>query len=236
MSPVDRLSTVGRAPMTDPVVTVPTHPPLADGESRAWLEALRTDGPRRDGAVERLSELMLAAARAEVHRRAAHTPSLRGDDLDDIAHQAAHDALMAVLRKLDSFRGVSRFTTWAYKFALLEAAVAMRRRSWQGREVVLKPEVWDGLAAGGGSTSRNAETSELLDVMTGAIRDQLTPHQREVLIALAVDGVPIDVLADRLGSTRGALYKALHDARRKLRATLSDQGLSPDGAWQEASP
>jgi RNA polymerase sigma-70 factor, ECF subfamily len=199
---------------------------VMDPESRAWVAALRSSGPEHEEAVARLSGLLLAAARSEVRRRAASTPELRGGDLDDIARQSADDALMAVLRKLDGYRGASRFTTWAYKFALLEAAVALRKRAWQGREVVLRPEDWSVLP-GGGSVSGDAETAELLARVTGAIESELTPHQRQVLIALAIDGIPIDVLADRLDTTRGALYKALHDARRKLRAKLAADGLLP---------
>jgi RNA polymerase sigma-70 factor, ECF subfamily len=194
-------------------------------ECQAWLDALRSDGPRREDAIGRLSELLLAAARSEIRRRAATARHLRGDELDDMARQSADDALVAVLAKLDHFRGASRFTTWAYKFALLEAAVAIRRRAWQGREVVLRPEDWSLLPAGTASTAHDAETAELLDHLTVAVGSELTAHQREVLIALAVDGVPIDVLAERLSTTRGALYKTLHDARRKLRTRLTAQGL-----------
>jgi RNA polymerase sigma-70 factor (ECF subfamily) len=183
-----------------------------DAESQRWLDDLTA---RRAGAVERLHELLLGAARFEVHRRAG---TFVREDLDDVAMQAADDALMAVLRKLDTFRGASRFTTWAYKFALLEAAVAMRRRAWQGREVVLAPDDWSRLDAA--SESADPETRELLARITSSVRDDLTPHQRAVLLALAVDGVPIDVLAQRLDTTRGALYKTLHDARRKLRACV----------------
>jgi RNA polymerase sigma-70 factor, ECF subfamily len=190
-----------------------------------WVEELQDYGPRREAAVARLHELLLAASRKEVRRRAATTPSLRGEELDDIARQCAGDALVAVLAKLDTFRGLSRFTTWAYKFAILEAAVAMRRRAWQGREIVLAGEDWSVMAARGPSPAHDAETSELLGHITDAIRDELSDRQREVLIALAVEGVPIDVLADRLDSTRGALYKSLHDARRKLRARLEADGL-----------
>jgi RNA polymerase sigma-70 factor, ECF subfamily len=197
---------------------------VIDSESRAWVSALRATGAEREEAVERLVDLLLAAARSEVRRRAATTPGLRGDDLDDIARQSAHDALLAVLRKLDDYRGASRFTTWAYKFALLEAAVALRKRAWQDREVVLRPEDWSVLP-GQGSVSGDAETAELLACIVRAVDSELTPRQRQVLIALAIDGVPIDVLADRLDTTRGALYKALHDARRKLRAKLTADGL-----------
>ena len=152
---------------------------------------------------------------------------LRGEELDDIAAQAADDALVAVLAKLESYRGASRFTTWAYKFALLEAATAMRRRAWQGREVVLSDDVASLQTAISAGPAADAETTELLGAIVAAARRELTAHQREVLVSLAVDGVPIDVLAERLNTTRGALYKTLHDARRKLRRSLATEGLLP---------
>ncbi len=129
---------------------------------------------------------------------------------------------MSVLRRLDDFRGASKFTTWAYKFALLEAAVKLRKRAWQGREVPLEPESWTVFASGGLEPGAEVEQRELLAALQRAVAEQLTPHQRDVLVALALNGVPIDVLADRLGTTRGALYKTLHDARRKLRAHLEE--------------
>jgi RNA polymerase sigma-70 factor (ECF subfamily) len=153
-------------------------------------------------------------------------PHLRGNDLDDIANQAADDALVSVLGRLDSFRGASRFTTWAYKFALLEAAVKLRRRAWQGREVPLEPETWSLFSSAGIEPDESAEQSELLDTLQQAIADVLTPHQRRVLVAVALNGFPIDVLAERLNTSRGALYKTLHDARRKLRSHLEELGLS----------
>ena len=123
--------------------------------------------------------------------------------------------------------GESRFTTWAYKFALLEASVKLRKRSWQGRELPLEPDAWSLFASDDPSLSDAAEQAELLSAVRRLIAEELTPHQRSVLIALAVNGVPIDVLAARLNTTRGALYKTLHDARRKLRARLEQQGFSP---------
>ena len=202
--------------------------PSLDRESREWLRALGVRGPARDDAVARLHALLLRAARFEVARRRHSLPHLRGDDLDDLAHQAADDALVSVLARLDSFRGASRFTTWAYKFALLEAAVRLRNRAWQGREIPIEPEVWSLFTGGGLEPDAEAEQSELLAAVRSGIDDVLTPHQRRVLVALALNGVPIDVLADRLGTTRGALYKTLHDARRKLRKHLRNCGLSLD--------
>jgi RNA polymerase sigma-70 factor, ECF subfamily len=201
-------------------------PPLLDPESREWLRCLRAHGREHDDAVSRLHELLLRAARFECARRRPALPHLRGNDLDDIANQAADDALVSVLRRLDSFHGASRFTTWAYKFALLEAAVKLRRRSWQGREVPLEPETWSLFSSADIEPDETAEQSELLETLQQAIADVLTPHQRRVLVALALNGVPIDVLAERLSTTRGALYKTLHDARRKLRSHLEELGLS----------
>jgi RNA polymerase sigma-70 factor (ECF subfamily) len=196
-----------------------------DEESRWWLATLRGDEEQRQRASAELFELLLRAARFEVNRRKPAMPHLRGDDFDDLAHQAASDALMAILRKLDDFRGESRFTTWAYKFALLEAAVRLRRRAWQGRELPVAPEEWSIVPDATGSPEASTEQRELLEHLQGAIKAELSPHQREVLLAVAVNGVPIDVMAERLNTTRGALYKTIHDARRKLRVRLAEAGL-----------
>jgi RNA polymerase sigma-70 factor (ECF subfamily) len=199
--------------------------PGPDAESRAWLLGLSSEGARKEDASRRLHDLLLRAARFEINRRKASHPHLRGGDLDDLAHQAADDALFAILGKLDTYRGDSRFTTWAYKFALLEAAVKVRKRAWQGREVPMTPEHWSVMASHGGSPAGEAENNELLASISSAIESELSAHQREVLVAVALNDVPIDVLAERLNTTRGALYKTIHDARKKLRSHLADAGL-----------
>jgi RNA polymerase sigma-70 factor, ECF subfamily len=198
------------------------------GDSREWLSALRATGAEHDAAVARLHDLLVRAARFEVSRRRAALSHVRGEELDDIAMQAADDALVAVLGKLDDYRGASRFTTWAYKFALLEAGVRLRRRAWQEREVVLEPKAWPLKSDAGRSPQSQAETGELLQALSQAIDGCLTDHQREVLVAIALNDVPIDVLAERLATTRGALYKTLHDARRKLRSDLAGRGFTLD--------
>jgi RNA polymerase sigma-70 factor (ECF subfamily) len=182
----------------------------ADEDSRRWLADLRSTGHRRDDAERRLYALLRKAAEFEVRRRTSR-------DVDDLVTQAADDALVAVLAKLDAFRGESRFTTWAYKFALYEAAAKTRRRAWHGRELPTAPEDWPAVAH-----MADFETPERMRALQRGIA-RLTPHQREVLIALAINGVPIDVLAERRQTTRGALYKTLHDARRALRRYLSEQ-------------
>jgi RNA polymerase sigma-70 factor (ECF subfamily) len=194
-----------------------------DDDSRTWLHDLRDDGALHDAAVERLHALLLRAARFEVGRRRARLPHVRADELGEIAVEAADDALMSVLARIDDFRGASRFTTWAYKFALLEAAVKLRKRAWHGREIPLEEEAWQRFASASLGPADAAVQSELVAATADGIAT-LTPHQRRVLLALAVDGVPIDVLADRLNTNRGALYKTLHDARRNLRAHLTTRG------------
>jgi RNA polymerase sigma-70 factor, ECF subfamily len=220
------------APTVTTASSKPALPSQLDDESREWLQSLRASGATRDDAVGQLHALLLRAARFEVSRRRAGMPHVRGDELDDIAVEAADDALMSVLRRLDDFRGASRFTTWVYKFALLEAAVKLRKRAWQQREIPLEPEAWGVFSSFEPGPDAEAEQKELIETLRRAIDEVLTPHQRRVLVALALNEVPIDVLADRLGTTRGALYKTLHDARSKLRTHLSDAGL-PLPTWTE---
>jgi RNA polymerase sigma-70 factor, ECF subfamily len=205
-----------------------------DTESRRWLERLGAKGLERDAAIAELRELLLRAARFEVGRRCATLSHIRGGDQEDIAQQSSGDALVAILSKLDDFRGDSKFTTWAYKFALYEAAAKVRKRSWQGRELPLEAEAWPQVPDPGPAPQGEVEMTDLLVAIREEIERSLTPRQREVLVALALNEVPIDVLAERLDTTRGALYKTLHDARRKLRAALVARGLIEEGGEEDA--
>lgn len=212
--------------LADSVPTVQRAPARAvsdrDAEARAWLQALRGSGVEREDAAARLHALLLRAARFELGRRRAMLDGMWRETLEDLAIQSADDALSAIFSKLDDYRFESRFTTWAYKFAILEAAVRTRRRAWQTRELSIEPQAWAVLADRASDPVQSVEMRERLRAIAEAIATQLSPHQREVLGALVLADVPIDVLAQRLGTTRGALYKTLHDARRKLRAALED--------------
>ena len=216
--------------MTAPVLATRTAGQALDIESDAWVRQLSGTGRERDDAIQRLHALLLRAARFEVGRRRPPVAVAGSDGVDDLAVQAADDALVAILTKLHTYRGDSRFTTWAYKFALLEAAVKLRRRRWHGRELPLEADGWaevlDDRAAS--SPSGQAEASELIHAVRDAIAEVLTAHQRAVLVAITLNDVPIDVLAERRNTTRGALYKTLHDARRKLRTRLAEDGLALD--------
>jgi RNA polymerase sigma-70 factor (ECF subfamily) len=159
--------------------------------------------------VDRLRALLLHATRFELSRRRDELRDVEPAEREQLATQAADAALLAVLDNLDAFRGVSRFTTWARKFALLEASVTARRRAWHGRDLgVHEP-----------ATGPPGD-DDLLRAVREASRRSLTAEQRDVYAALALDGVPIDVLAERRGTTRGALYATLRDARLTLRAAL----------------
>jgi RNA polymerase sigma-70 factor (ECF subfamily) len=187
-----------------------------------WVAALTLDGPQRDLALRRLHALLVRAAYHQVLRMRPLLPAAGADHVDELAHQAADEAMVAVIAKLPTFEGRSRFTTWAYKFAILQAATEVRSEAWRSRQVLLDDA--DVTVDLGPSVEQYAEGADLARAVRDAIADALTPHQRRVMLALLVDGVPIDVLAERLGTRRNALYKTLHDARVRVRAHLAASG------------
>jgi RNA polymerase sigma-70 factor (ECF subfamily) len=190
-------------------------------ERDTWVERLRGEGERREQALFELHALLLRVARSTVAKKLA---GLGRERREELAAEAADEALMSILAHLDAFRGESRFTTWAWKFAFYEACVAVRRQRWVGREVPVEEDGWEALSWIGGPEAA-LEKRELLEALRDAIEHELTPHQRRVFVALALNEVPIDVLAQRLGTSRGALYKTLHDARQRLRVALDAAGL-----------
>ena len=176
-----------------------------DAESRAWVRDLRAEDASTE-ATARLYGLLLHAARFEVARRSVEL-ALTADESADIAIEAAEEALVEVRAHLGDFTGDRRFTTWARKYALLAASVKLRRRAWQGRELP-------------------RDDDELVAPLGTSIAELLTPAERTVVVALAVNRVPIDVLAERRHTTRGELYELLRAARRKLRQDLAGRGLT----------
>jgi RNA polymerase sigma-70 factor (ECF subfamily) len=199
-----------------------------DPDSRAWLRRLGSTGRTRDGAITDLHEFLVRAARHEGERRRPSLPRHVAADLDELAQQAAGDAAVVVLRKLESYRGESRFTTWAFKFAIFEMSAALRREAWRDRPIVFDDAAWERMAERGAAQPQQvAEFRELVDEIRRFVASELTPRQREVFAAVVVEEVPMDVLAERLGTSRGAIYKMLHDARAKLRTRFADR------AWSE---
>ena len=195
-----------------------------DAESVEWLQALAGTGRLQEAAVARLHAMLVRVARGEVQRRG---PRLRitGPELDDLACQAAADALLAILGKLAQFRGESRFTSWAYKFVILEVSSKIGRHFWRHPSVPLDTEDWDRLPdLFGFEPAQEAEWRDLLAALRRAVDRELTPRQREVFVAIVVNQVPLDALVAELASSRNAIYKMVFDARRKLRAALTADG------------
>jgi RNA polymerase sigma-70 factor (ECF subfamily) len=189
-----------------------------------WVEQLQSGHPRRERTVAKLHEVLLRVARHELSRRRGQLGSIRGPEFDDLAQQAADDALVNVLAKLDEFQGLSRFTTWAYKFAVFEVSGKVARHAWRRQPPSRKEPVFeqlpDALAPRPGDRLEQREQLDALRVAIG----ELTDRQREVFVAIALNDVPIDVLAIELGTNRNAIYKNLFDARRNLRAKMAAAG------------
>jgi RNA polymerase sigma-70 factor (ECF subfamily) len=200
---------------------------------REWISHLSTTGPASDDAVARLHQLMLRAARHRVSRM-PEAAGLGAARRDELVHTAADSATVSALSKLDRFEGRSRFSTWAYKFGILQAGVEVRRAVWRDREVRLH-EVAEPSERPAASPEAYVEGRDLARAIQTGLSEALTPHQQSVAIALLVDEVPIDVLADRLDTNRNALYKTLHDARRRLQAYLSAEGFMPEGTTKKVA-
>ena len=202
-----------------------------DPESAGWLSALTRTGPAREAALTRLHELLVRIAHAELRRRGPQ-PQITGPELDDLAYQAAADALLAITGKLGQFRGESRFTTWAYKFVVFEVSAKLGRHFWRRPMVPLGGEAWERLPDRFGfDPAQESEWRDLLAALRRAVDEELTPRQREVFVAIVVNDVPLDALAVQLGSNRNAIYKMVFDARRKLRAALAANGyLGPENS------
>ena len=188
------------------------------------MESLQAGGVVGAAALARLHDILLGVARAEAHRRSALS-TVTGPELDDLAHQAADDALLAIIRKLDAFRGESRFTTWAYRFVILEVAGKVTRHAWRRAAPTADVEEWERLPDRFGFSPAEAlEWRELFSALRVAVDEELSSHQRRIFVAIVLDGVPLDVLTEELDTNRNSIYKALFDARRKLRARLVEGG------------
>jgi RNA polymerase sigma-70 factor, ECF subfamily len=208
----------------EPAIGGVSPPSGFDAESGEWLRALAAAGAEQEAAQVRLHALLLRIAQGEVRRRAGRL-RITGPELDDLAYQAAADALVAIIAKLAQFRGESRFTTWAYRFVILEVSAKIGRHFWRNPAVSLGAEDWDRLPDRFGlEPARAAEHRDLAGAVRRAVDEQLTPRQRQVFVALVLNGVPLDALAAELGSSRNAIYKIMFDTRRKLRAVLVANG------------
>ena len=196
-----------------------------DPVSRAWIDGLGAEGGRRMEKLAELHNLMIRAARRELARRRHWPNALDGKDRDDLAEEIAGDALFAVINKLDSYRGESRFTTWAYAFVINTVSAKLARQARRSLPLTTDDQAWERLPDRlSVDPYSSAEVRDFLRALRTGVDRALTERQRHVFIAVALNDAPIDELALQLGSNRNAIYKTLFDARRKLRAHLEAAG------------
>ena len=200
--------------------------------NQEWLHDLIAGGPLQDAAIADLREFLLRAALYFFSRNFGDLQNLEHEEILQRAEDCAQDALIAVLNHLSDFRGDSKFTTWAYKFAINMALVASRRERWKGvsldaLEFSEENNLFERMAQGTSeepTPERSALQTEVQRVLLEVIQEELTEKQRQVVVWMIFYEVPLDEVARHLGSNRNAVYKLLHDARRKLKIGLEQHG------------
>jgi len=199
---------------------------LVERSNAEWIADLSEPGPQRDAALTDLRARLVQGLGYALADRA----SVYGADIEDFAQ----DALLKILGALNTFRGESRFTTWAQKIAVRVAFTELRRRRWRDVSLdqitatvegdALYPDM---LADPSASPEQQAIQRTLLDKLQQIIAEELTDKQRQALVAVRIHGMPLEEVARRMGTNRNALYKLLHDARQRLKKRMMDEGLSP---------
>jgi RNA polymerase sigma-70 factor (ECF subfamily) len=189
--------------------------------NQEWLEQLRD--PLDEAALADLREILLRGLRASLSNRI-------NTDLDAITEDFVQDALLKILKSLETFRGESRFTTWAQKVAIHVAYTELRRRRWKDislQDIIETPEGDEYTPAiltdPGTSPEREASQNDMLDIVYSMIETELTERQRTAMIAILQGGMPIDQVAEKMGTNRNALYKLIHDARKRMQQSLMEK-------------
>lgn len=197
-----------------------------------WLEELRASGAKQEAAIADLRNLLLRTVLFFFSHNLRDFERLARDEILQLAEDCAQDALIAVMNHLSDFRGDSKFTTWVYKFGVNIALMAARRERWRGVSLDQLPFGVDGALSEWVLRDKSAELTSDLYVMQSEIREMirevieqdLTAKQRRVLILMVFNEVPMDEVARQLDTNRNAIYKMLHDARRKLKNRLQARG------------
>ncbi len=212
---------------------MPAMPPGLETKNRStaeWIEALTGVGEVQEAALADLRRYLLRAALFTLRRARPQAGHLGAGALGQLAEDCAQEALTAVIQRLNQFRGDSQFTTWAYTFAVNMALVTIRRERWRhvpldgivdGRKSLTSASGDD---AGSPDPQRHALQAEAIAAIRDGIEQHLTLKQQQVVRALVFEQVPLDELARHWDSNRNALYKLLHDARRRLKAHLAARG------------
>lgn len=208
---------------------------MTDRTNEQWLDALRGDGDEQQEALEDLRKRLHRSIYYYLSQDRSDLRDLAAKELQAMAGDMAQDAVLRVMDNLDSFRGESRFTTWTNKIAIRLAISTLRRARYKNFSLDDLMKDGDFLSADASiindappNPERAAERDDVLDRIMSGFREALTERQYQALVAVALEGVPMDVVAERMDTNRNALYKLIHDARRKLKAHLETQGLSTD--------
>jgi RNA polymerase sigma-70 factor (ECF subfamily) len=210
---------------------------LIERSNEQWLSALRADGDEQANAIESLRHHVRQSILYYLSQERSDLRNLSYQELGRMADDLAQDATVRVMNNMDMFRGESKFTTWANRIAVRLAISDLRRARYKDfslDNITAQGELMPTTTADDtlNSTPVNPETSverdDVLERINQALKDALTQRQYQAIQAVALQGVPMDVVAEQMGTNRNALYKLLHDARRKLRAHLEEQGLSMD--------
>lgn len=207
---------------------------MAERTNEQWLAELVGPPDTQAQAIEDLRQRLQRGIFYYLSRERSDLTHLSNQEITQMAEDLAQDATLRVIENLSSFRGDSRFTTWATKIAVRVAISDLRRARYKDfslDDLTADGDVLPASAASvNGTTPPNPEeATERSDVMakiSRALEDVLTERQYQALVAVALQGVPLEILAERMGTNRNALYKLLHDARRKLRTHLESQGIS----------
>jgi RNA polymerase sigma-70 factor (ECF subfamily) len=189
-----------------------------------WLSELR--GPDKSRAIADLREFLVRGLKFALGSRIQ-------TDLDMIVEDFAQDAVLRILDKLDTFRGESRFTTWAQKIAVRVAFTELRRQRWRDVSIedLLPEESTDFtptfLADPSPDPEKHANQTMLAEMIQKMIMEELTDRQRKAILAIMAGGMPLEEVADRMGTNRNALYKLIHDARKRMQQRLIARGMTP---------
>src|SRR5450432_3244542 len=209
---------------------------MTERSNAQWVHDLTADAATRDLAISDLRIRLQRGIYYYLSRERSDLADLAPDEITQMTEDFVQDATIRVLANLGSFRGDSRFTTWATKIAVRVAISEMRRARYKDFSLDaltdtgdLKPSASMAITSTPIERPESAmEKQDVLQKINAAFEEALTARQRIALEAVVLEGVPMDVVAERMGTNRNALYKLIHDARQKLRTYLEGQGLSPD--------
>lgn len=197
-----------------------------------WLHELRSDGDTQSEALSDLRACLLQSAYFYLRRRSAGLREVAPDEIDALAEDSAQEAALAVLEKLDTFRGEARFLTWASRFSVGRAIMSLRRRQWRDASIDRVPDGWEHPALaviatdGWEHPELAARRQEVWDLIRDVAANDLTDLQRRAFTLILIRGVPAQIAAERMGMAPNAMYKLVHDARRKLKKSMEQRGWS----------